>query len=76
MGVGTNQEIIDLFGDEDVLQATFKKDSGNSVDDGAYRDIQATPAGEPPTVESAKMLIDHCSLTREGTTSRAVGRYK
>ena len=45
MGCGTNQEIIDLFGDEDFLQATFKKDSGQSVEDGLVEIYPASASG-------------------------------
>jgi DNA-directed RNA polymerase subunit beta len=76
MGVGTNQEIIDLFGDEDVLQATFKKDSGNSVDDGLIEIYRRLRPGEPPTVESAKMLIDSLFFDPRRYDLARVGRYK
>jgi DNA-directed RNA polymerase subunit beta len=76
MGYGTNQEIIDLLGDEDFLQATFKKDSGQSTDDGLIEIYRRLRPGEPPTVESAKMLIDSLFFDQRRYDLARVGRYK
>ena len=76
MGCGTNQEIIDLFGDEDFLQATFKKDGGQSVEDGLVEIYRRLRPGEPPTVESAKMLIDSLFFDQRRYDLARVGRYK
>ncbi len=76
MGVGTNQQITDLFGDEDFLQATFKKDSGTSVDDGLIEIYRRLRPGEPPTVESAKMLIESLFFDPRRYDLARVGRYK
>ncbi len=76
MGVGTNQEIIDLFGDEDFLQATFKKDGGNSVDEGLVEIYRRLRPGEPPTVESARMLIESLFFDSRRYDLARVGRYK
>ena len=80
MGCGTNQEIIDLFGDEDFLHATFKKDNGQSVEDGLIEIYRRLRPGEPPTVESARMLIDSLffdqrryDLARVGRSSNVTG---
>jgi DNA-directed RNA polymerase subunit beta len=76
MGCGTNQEIIDLFGDEDFLQATFKKDGGQSVEDGLIEIYRRLRPGEPPTVESARMLIDSLFFDPRRYDLARVGRYK
>ena len=76
MGCGTNQEIIDLFGDEDFLQATFKKDGGQSVEDGLVEIYRRLRPGEPPTVESAKMLIDSLFFDPRRYDLARVGRFK
>jgi len=76
LGYGTNQEIIDLFGDEDFLQATFKKDSGQSVEDGLIEIYRRLRPGEPPTVESARMLIDSLFFDQRRYDLARVGRYK
>ena len=76
MGCGTNQEIIDLFGDEDFLQATFKKDNGQTVEDGLIEIYRRLRPGEPPTVESARMLIDSLFFDQRRYDLARVGRYK
>lgn len=76
MGCGTNQEITDLFGDEDFLQATFKKDSGQSVEEGLIEIYRRLRPGEPPTVESARMLIDSLFFDQRRYDLARVGRYK
>ena len=76
MGCGTNQQIIDLFGDEDFLQATFKKDGGQSVEDGLIEIYRRLRPGEPPTVESARMLIDSLFFDPRRYDLARVGRYK
>ncbi|MBT3319262.1 MAG: DNA-directed RNA polymerase subunit beta [Clostridia bacterium] len=76
MGCGTNQEIIDLFGDEEFLAPTFKKDSGQSVEDGLIEIYRRLRPGEPPTVESAKMLIDSLFFDQRRYDLARVGRYK
>ena len=76
MGCGTNQDIVDLFGDEDFLAATFKKDSGQSIEDGLIEIYRRLRPGEPPTVESAKMLIDSLFFDQRRYDLARVGRYK
>ncbi len=76
MGCGTNQQIINLFGDEDFLQATFKKDGGQSVEDGLIEIYRRLRPGEPPTVESARMLIDSLFFDPRRYDLARVGRYK
>ena len=76
MGCGTNQEIVDLFGDEDFLAATFKKDGGQSTEDGLIEIYRRLRPGEPPTVESAKMLISSLFFDQRRYDLARVGRYK
>ncbi len=76
MGCGTNQEIIDLFGDEEFLAPTFKKDSGQTAEDGLIEIYRRLRPGEPPTVESAKLLIDSLFFDQRRYDLARVGRYK
>ena len=76
MGCGTDQEITDLFGDADFLSATFKKDSAKSVEDGLIEIYRRLRPGEPPTVESAKMLIESLFFDQRRYDLARVGRYK
>ncbi len=76
MGCGTNNEITQLFGDEDFLAATLKKDSGQSAEDGLIEIYRRLRPGEPPTVESARMLIDSLFFDQRRYDLARVGRYK
>ncbi|MFA5675154.1 MAG: DNA-directed RNA polymerase subunit beta [Christensenellales bacterium] len=76
MGCGTNREITELFGDEDFLAATFKKDSAQSVEEGLVEIYRRLRPGEPPTVESARMLIDSLFFDQRRYDLARVGRYK
>ncbi len=76
MGCGTDREITELFGDEDFLAATFKKDSAQSAEEGLIEIYRRLRPGEPPTVESARMLIDSLFFDQRRYDLARVGRYK
>ncbi len=76
MGLGTDREIFDMFGDEDFLQATLRKDGGQSVEDGLVEIYRRLRPGEPPTVESARQLIDSLFFDPRRYDLARVGRYK
>ena len=76
MGLGENQAILDYFGDEPYLQATFKKDTATSRQDGLIEIYKRLRPGEPPTVESASMLIDSLFFDPKRYDLARVGRYK
>ena len=76
MGLGTDRQIFDTFGDEEFLQATLRKDGGQSVEDGLIEIYRRLRPGEPPTVESAKQLIESLFFDPRRYDLARVGRYK
>lgn len=76
MGLGTNQQIIDFFGDDENLEATFKKDSTAQQQEGLIEIYKRLRPGEPPTVESASMLINSLFFDNKRYDLARVGRYK
>ncbi len=76
LGIGTNAEIIDLFGEEPKILASFTKDTSENYQEGLLELYKKIRPGEPLAVDSAESLINACSLTRDVMTLRKVGRYK
>ena len=76
MGLGTNQQIIDFFGEDENLEATFKKDSTAQQQEGLIEIYKRLRPGEPPTVESASMLINSLFFDNKRYDLARVGRYK
>ncbi len=83
LGIGTNQEIIDLFGDEPKIQASLAKDPSISEKDpfGSYESgllelYKKIRPGEPLTVESAESLINAMFFDPRRYDLAKVGRYK
>ena len=83
LGVGTNQEIIDLFGEEPKIMASLAKDPTLSETDnrGSYEKgllelYKKIRPGEPLTVESAESLITAMFFDPRRYDLAKVGRYK
>jgi DNA-directed RNA polymerase subunit beta len=77
LGYGTNQEIVDFFGESKYLEATFKKDINTKTrEEGLIELYKRLRPGEPPTVESATMLISSLFLDPKRYDLARVGRYK
>ena len=57
LGIGTDAEIIEMFGENEKLLATMEKDTFKSVDEGLIEVYKRLRPGEPPTVESAESLL-------------------
>ena len=58
LGVGTNQEILDLFGEEPKIIASFAKDASENYQDGLLELYKKLRPGEPLSVDSAESLIN------------------
>ena len=58
LGYGTNAEIIDLFGEEPKLLASFGKDTAESYQDGLLELYRKIRPGEPLSVDSAESLLN------------------
>ena len=76
LGIGTNQEIIDLFGEEPKIVASFGKDTATSYQEGLLELYKKIRPGEPLTVESAESLINAMFFDPRRYDLAKVGRYK
>ena len=76
MGVATDAEIIELFGEEPKLLATIEKDVSKNKDEGLLEVYKRLRPGEPPTVESAESLIRSMFFDPKRYDLAKVGRYK
>ncbi len=76
LGIGTNAEIIDLFGEEPKILASLEKDSATSYEEGLIEIYKRIRPGEPPTVESAESLLNSMFFDPRRYDLAKVGRYK
>ncbi len=76
LGVGTNQEILDLFGEEPKIVASFAKDASENYQDGLLELYKKLRPGEPLSVDSAESLINSMFFDVRRYDLAKVGRYK
>ncbi|MFV0519030.1 MAG: DNA-directed RNA polymerase subunit beta [Lachnospirales bacterium] len=76
LGIGTDQQIIDLFGEDPKIIATIAKDSAKSCEEGLIELYKKIRPGEPPTVDSASSLINSMFYDSKRYSLARVGRYK
>ncbi len=76
LGYGTNAEIIDMFGEEPKLLASFTKDVSDNYEDGLLELYKKIRPGEPLSVDSAKSLLDSMFFDPRRYDLAKVGRYK
>lgn len=76
MGLGTNAEILDLFGEDIKLLATFEKDTTESREEGLLEIYKRLRPGEPLNVENAESLIMNMFFDPRRYDLAKVGRYK
>ena len=76
LGVGSNQEIVDLFGEEPKILASFGKDVATNYEEGLLELYKKIRPGEPLTVESAESLISAMFFDPRRYDLAKVGRYK
>ncbi|HVI40618.1 MAG TPA: DNA-directed RNA polymerase subunit beta, partial [Anaerovoracaceae bacterium] len=76
LGFATDQEIIDILGEDDRLRKTIEKDPTKNYEDGLKEIYKKLRPGEPPTVESAKSLLDSLFFDPKRYDLAKVGRYK
>lgn len=76
LGIGTNQEILDLFGEEPKLLDTLEKDSTTNYEEGLLEVYKKIRPGEPPTVDSAESLLNSMLYDPRRYDLARVGRYK
>ncbi|MCG8483079.1 MAG: DNA-directed RNA polymerase subunit beta, partial [Clostridia bacterium] len=76
LGFGSDMEILQLLGEDERLLRTLEKDHTNNIDEGLLEIYKKLRPGEPPTVESAKSLIDSLFFDPKRYDLAKVGRYK
>lgn len=76
LGVGTNEEIVELFGDEPKIQASIAKDPSTNYQEGLLELYKKIRPGEPLSVDSAASLIGGMFFDPRRYDLAKVGRYK
>ena len=76
LGIGTNAEIIELFGEEPKILASFGKDTAESYQEGLLELYKKIRPGEPLAVDSAESLITSMFFDARRYDLAKVGRYK
>ncbi len=76
LGFGSNQEIIDIFGEDSRLMKTLEKDTASNYEEGLKEIYKKLRPTEPPTVESAKSLLNSLFFDPKRYDLAKVGRYK
>lgn len=76
LGFGTNAQILELFGEEPKILASFGKDPSETYEDGLLELYRKIRPGEPLSVDSAKNLLDLMFFDPRRYDLAKVGRYK
>ena len=76
LGIGTNEEIVDLFGDEPKIEGSFSKDPATDYQSGLLELYKKIRPGEPLSVDSAESLINAMFFDSRRYDLAKVGRYK
>ena len=76
LGIGTNAEILELFGEEPKILASFTKDTSENYQEGLLELYKKIRPGEPLAVESAESLITSMFFDPRRYDLAKVGRYK
>ncbi|MGM8365554.1 DNA-directed RNA polymerase subunit beta [Virgibacillus sp. W0181] len=76
LGLGTDQEIIDLIGENEYLKNTLEKDNTETTEKALLEIYERLRPGEPPTVENAKSLLVSRFFDPKRYDLAHVGRYK
>ena len=72
----TDDEILNLLGDYDVVRSTLERDVATTRDDALLEVYRRQRPGEPPTVDSARSLLDGLYFNAQRYDLARVGRYK
>ena len=76
LGISTDMEIVNLFGENESLLATIQKDNTTTREEGLLEIYKRLRPGEPPTVESAETLLNSLFFEPKRYDLAKVGRYK
>ena len=72
----TDDEIMNLLGDSDIVRSTIERDVATTREDALLEIYRRQRPGEPPTVESARSLLDGLYFNNQRYDLARVGRYK
>ena len=76
LGIGTNAEIKELFGEEPKILKTLEKDTATNYQEGLKKLYEKIRPGEPLSVDSAESLINSMFFDARRYDLAKVGRYK
>ena len=76
LGYSTNEEILENYDDDEFLKITLEKDNTQSQEDALVEIYKRLRPGEPPTVESARALLENLFFDTRRYDLGQVGRYK
>ncbi len=76
LGHGTNAKVLDLFEDDERIRATLERDNTDSEEEALVEIYKRLRPGEPPTVESARSLLETLFFDPKRYDLASVGRYK
>ena len=76
LGFGDDEQLRDIFGENEYLEATIAKDSTKSKEEGLIELYKRLRPGEPPTVDSAETLLNNLFFDPKRYDFARVGRYK
>ena len=76
LGLGTDTEILNYFGDDDRMRATIEKDTCKTMEEALFEIYRKLRPSEPPTIESAQAHIHGLFFDPRRYDLSRVGRYK
>jgi DNA-directed RNA polymerase subunit beta len=76
LGLGTDEQIRDFFGNDDRMNATIEKDPCKSMEDALFEIYRKLRPSEPPTIESAQAHLNGLFFDARRYDLSRVGRYK
>ena len=76
LGYGTDARILELFDGDDRIRNTLERDNTKSEEEGLVEIYKRLRPGEPPTVESARALLENLFFDPKRYDLASVGRYK
>ena len=76
IGLKTDGEILDYFGDDPTIRVTMEKDACKSYEEALLEIYRKLRPGEPPTVDSAETLLHNLFFDPRRYDLSMVGRYK
>ena len=76
LGIATDEQIIELFGEDPLIKTTLNKDTIKTEEDAIIEIYKKLRPGELPTVEAARSLIDGMFFDNRRYDLAKVGRYK